>query len=77
MPIYDYDCGCGWAGELYAPMFDRDGMACPRCGRHLHRKVAAPLARMAGVTPEGGGPDRFTADMLGIPLKELPPGLKS
>lgn len=77
MPLYDYDCSCGWEGELHVTVFDRDGMACPRCFAHLHRKLAAPLGRMAGVVPQGGGPDRFTADVLGIPLKELPAGLKA
>ena len=77
MPIYDFTCpSCGWANELYAPVFGRDGMACPRCQNHLHREMAAPMVRVAGQPVQGGGADRFTADMLGIPLKELPAGLK-
>lgn len=78
MPLYDYTCPtCGWANELYAPVFGRDGMACPRCQNHLHREMAAPMGRMAGQYGKGGGPDKFTADMMGIPLKELPPALKA
>lgn len=78
MPLYDYACpSCGWENELYAPVFGRDGMACPRCQSHLNRKVAAPMGRMAGQYGEGGGPDRFTADTMGIKVGDLPPYLKA
>lgn len=76
MPLYDFECACGWRGELQVPISERDRMACPRCQAHLTRKLSAPLGRMAGVPVQGGGADRFTADCLGIPLKELPEGLK-
>jgi hypothetical protein len=42
-----------------------------------YKKLAAPMGRMWGVVPKGGGPDRFTADALGIPLKDLPKDLKA
>ena len=78
MPIYDYTCHiCGWSNELYAPVFGRDGMACPRCQNHLHREMAAPMGKIAGQVAKGGGPDRFTADMLGYRLDELPAEFKS
>lgn len=43
----------------------------------MQRMVSAPLFKFAGRVTPGGGPDRLTADMLGIPLKELPDGLKT
>lgn len=83
MPLYDYKCrGCGWAGELCVPIDERDFQFCPDSlpgvfRTLLDRQMAAPMGRIAGRIPQGGGPDRFTADVLGIPLKELPAGLKS
>ena len=77
MPTYDYRCvTCGWHNALLVTIIDRDGVQCPRCGGNLHRLVGAPLFRFAGVPTKGGGPDKFTADMLGLPLKDLPEGLK-
>jgi hypothetical protein len=43
----------------------------------MERLLAAPLFKIGGKVTPGGGPDKFTADMLGIPLKELPSGLKT
>jgi putative FmdB family regulatory protein len=77
MPIYDYRCTCGWSGELMLPVEYRDQGFCPNCLRRAERQLAAPMGRMAGRVVQGGGPDRYTADMLGIPLKELPAGLRS
>ena len=50
---------------------------CERCGDPLIRTIHAVPGKIAGRIAQGGGPDRFTADMLGIPLKELPSGLKA
>jgi putative FmdB family regulatory protein len=78
MPIYDYRCPrCGWVGENVVPMFDRDGQLCPHCDAHVDRLLSAPAGRVTGRIPQGGGPDRFTADALGIPLKELPEALRT
>lgn len=77
MPIFDYRCTCGWSGELVRAVDERDSALCPNCTRTPERLVAAPLFRFAGRVTPGGGPDRFTADMLGIPLKELPSGLRT
>lgn len=78
MPIYDFYCpGCGYSGEHNVPMQGRDQAKCPNCANRLDRLLAAPLGKIAGQVVQGGGPDRFTADMLGIPLKELPEGLKT
>lgn len=77
MPLYDYSCACGWAGEANVPIQGRDQALCPECGHRLDRLLSAPMGRIAGRVVQGGGPDRFTADVLGIPLKELPDGLKA
>lgn len=77
MPLYDYKCACGWSGELYAPIFNRDGQCCLRCGQHLTRQLAAPYGRVAGRVLDGGGPDRFTADALGLHIKDLPNALRT
>lgn len=79
MPLYDVRCNlCEWEGEIQAKMDAGDVMYCPNCDKPYLDKVflKAPLGRVQGVIPKGGGPDKFTADMLGIPLKDLPPGLK-
>ena len=68
-----YKCG---DTDRVVPIAERDNQTCD-CGAHLARQLAAPLGRIAGRVVQGGGPDRFTADMLGIPLKELPDGLKA
>jgi putative FmdB family regulatory protein len=77
MPTYEYRCTCGWRGDLVQPIELRDQAHCPNCTRPPERQVSAPLFRFAGRVTPGGGPDRFTADMLGVPLKDLPEGLKS
>jgi putative FmdB family regulatory protein len=77
MPIYGYICTCGWSGDLVVAVEGRDQAQCPNCTRSPERQVSAPIFRFAGRVTPGGGPDRFTADRLGIPLKELPDGLKT
>lgn len=77
-PLYDYACpACGHTVERQRPVEIRDGaLGCDECGAFMERQVAAPMGRIAGRVVQGGGPDRFTADALGIPLKELPAGLR-
>jgi putative FmdB family regulatory protein len=78
VPIYDYFCpGCGTTEERHVRVEYRDDQRCLACLSWLERQVAAPLGRIAGRVVQGGGPDRFTADVLGIPLKDLPDGLKT
>lgn len=77
MPIYNYRCTCGWSGDLVQSVELRDQASCPNCTRAPERQVAAPLFRFAGRVTPGGGPDKFTADMLGIPLKDLPDPLRT
>lgn len=79
MPLYDYKCPvCGHVCEHKRPFEIRDEpLNCDNCnGAYMVRQMAAPLGRIAGRVVQGGGADRFTADMLGIPLKELPAGLR-
>lgn len=78
MPTYNYHCdACRTHEERVVPIVMRNRQACETCGQDLKIMLSAPLFRVAGRITPGGGPDRFTADMLGIPLKELPEGLKS
>ena len=78
MPTYDYTCGpCNLGTTLVVAVDERDSQACRYCGAPLKRGLAAPLFKFSGRVTKGGGPDKFTADMLGIPLKELPEGLKT
>lgn len=78
MITYDYRCPqCGKQPPRMVTYNLRDDQCCNVCGLRLKRQLSAPMGRVAGQVPKGGGPDRFTADMLGIPLKELPEGLKS
>jgi hypothetical protein len=79
VPTYDFYCVCGWEGESVVPVALRDQQCCPKpgCQRILKRRVSSALFKFAGQVTKGGGPDRFTADMLGVPLKELPDSLKA
>lgn len=78
MITYDYRCQqCNTLVERYVHFNERDNQSCSACGLAMIRQMSAPMGRIAGRIPQGGGPDRFTADTLGIPLKELPLGLKA
>lgn len=77
MPLYDYTCpNCNWHGERQAIIADRHGLTCENCGSILQLQISAVYGKVAGQVLKGGGGDRFTADALGIPLKELPAELK-
>jgi len=78
MPTYTFYCRpCGIETTFIARIDQRDGQTCVHCGSVLERRVAAPLFKFAGRVTKGGGPDRMTADALGIPLKDLPAGLRT
>jgi putative FmdB family regulatory protein len=77
MPLYDYSCTCGWKGEFQLPIAERDCAVCPNCLRTPERLLAAPMGKMAGQVAKGGGADAFTADMLGMRVKDLPPDLRT
>lgn len=77
MITYEYCCPkCKGLEAKLVPLHERDDQRCRFCGALTVRQMAAPMVRIAGRVVSGGGPDRFTADMLGIPLKELPESLK-
>lgn len=80
MPTYEFICPqCGLETEIVMPISERTGPhTCERCGGPLTREIrTATPAQFKGRVVQGGGPDRFTADMLGIPLKDLPSGLRT
>ena len=78
MITYDYCCpNCKRLEERFVQLHNRDDQVCSLCGVPTVRQMPAPMGRIAGRVVQGGGPDRFTADMMGIPLKELPEGLKT
>jgi putative FmdB family regulatory protein len=79
MPTYSYLClGCGRSAHLVRSIEQRnDPAVCHYCALEMRRELDAPMFKIDGRVTPGGGPDRFTADMLGIPLKELPDGLKT
>ncbi len=78
MPTYGYVCTCGVEIDAVRPVDQRDDLPqCPGCQQEMRRSLAAPLFRFAGRVTPGGGPDKFTADALGVPLAELPDGLKT
>lgn len=75
MPIFDFICTeCGFQFEkIVRP---GDTVACENCGVPMMKMVSAPSVRVAGVAAKGGGMDRFTADMMGVRLDELPAHMK-
>ena len=78
MPTYMYRCAlCSVEFTRLVKMELRHGQCCPRCAGPAQLMPSAPYTRVAGEPVQGGGPDRFTADMLGIPLKDLPESLKA
>jgi putative FmdB family regulatory protein len=78
MPIYDYRCWkCGWFGENLVPFIGRDHVLCPNCNILVVRQMSLAAIKIVGQAVQGGGPDRFTADMLGVKLDDLPAGLKT
>ena len=78
MPLYDFLCpGCAWQEERRVPLAQFNAaQSCSKCGAPMQRQISAVYGKMAGQVVKGGGPDRFTADAMGIPLKDLPPGLR-
>lgn len=79
MPTYEYLCPCCESGVIirFVPIDERNNQRCGFCKTVLVIIPSAPAVKVVGKAVEGGGPDRFTADALGIPLKELPAGLRT
>lgn len=78
MPVYGYACVCGVKRDEIRKFGERDApLECSGCQQRMTRELGAPRFRFQGVPTKGGGPDKFTADMLGIPLHDLPSGLRT
>jgi len=78
MPIFIYECSTCWRiEERILPAEQRDVPQACECGMPLQRKVTAAGFRMPGGNPKINYADQFTADMIGVPVKELPAGLKT
>lgn len=78
MPTYGYVCTCGLRQEMLRPIDERNALpVCVGCQQEMQRELYPTPARFAGRVVQGGGPDRFTADVMGIPLKDLPDGLRT
>lgn len=81
MPTYTFGCTyCGHTHDVLRKIAERDAPElCPRCMETCYRKLAAPRGRVLGpaYAAKHRTADRYTADRLGIPLRELPKGLQS
>ena len=79
MPTYLYKCpNCGTEREVMRRIGERnDPVPCLGCDEEMILKLTPPLLKFPGRVVQGGGPDRFTADMMGIPLKELPADMRA
>jgi putative FmdB family regulatory protein len=78
MPTYEYSCDlCGEVSQRNVRVAYRRMQSCNACHAPLRLIIYAVPGKIVGKAVEGGGPDRFTADALGIPLKELPSGLRT
>ena len=74
MPTYKYHChACGARFERMVTIDVRHGQYCGNCMSPATMVLSVPHLRAV----DADAPDRFTAEMLGIPLKDLPPGLKT
>jgi len=80
MPIYDYLCVfCNDRVERQVPIDERDQQTCSHCGFGISRLVSPTPGKVKG-RADGkivGGPDQFTADMLGMKVKELPASMRA
>ena len=78
MPLYDLECPeCHRVIERQCKIADRLDQRCGFDGELLHVRIAPVYGKMAGTVLQGGGPDRFTADAMGIRVGDLPPYLKA
>lgn len=77
MPLYDLECpACRTVIERQVKISERLNIRC-ECGELRHVRIAPVYGKMAGTVLAGGGPDRFTADTMGIRVGDLPPYLKA
>ena len=79
MPIYDYKCPtCGHAAECLVAVRLRDSVYCGVCEGHTDRQLTVAPGRVGSRVSKSSaaGFGRHTADMLGIPVTDLPDGLR-
>ena len=79
MGIYLFECGKCWRiEERLLPIDQRDAPQTCQCGEPMRRSVTAPNVRIPG-SPHNriNYADQFTADMLGVPAKDLPSGIRT
>ena len=78
-PMYLFECGKCWRiEERLLPIDQRDGPQICQCGDQMRRSATAAAVRIPG-SPHNkiNYADQFTADMLGVPAKELPSGIRT
>lgn len=78
MGIYRWECPtCFRTAERIMPAEQRDDQQVCDCGQPLVRVQVAGFFRLPGGNSKINYADQFTADAIGIPVNELPSGLKS
>ena len=79
MKIYDYTCAaCGRTEERFTLNKPPKELMC-RCGGPMRRQFPAPYGKVKGRADgnDRNDADQFTADMIGVPVKDLPSGLRA
>ena len=81
MPTYTFKCTyCGHEHDVIRKVAEREAPEiCPKCKDVCYRKLAAPRGRVLGpaYNKRHSVADHFTADVLGLPYKDLPAGLRT
>lgn len=79
MARYDFYCtDCGAEQPRIVAIKDRDSQVC-ECSSIMKRRLAKPYGRVFGRAdgkPRPGGADQFTADAMGLNVKDLPIHMK-
>ena len=81
MPIYQFQCvGCGAAEDFMLKITERNKVIdCWKCAGAMRHVITPVAGRVYGAaySRKHNIPDRVTADLTGIPYKELPKGLRT
>ncbi len=79
MARYDFFCtDCGAEETRIVAIKDRDRQAC-ECTSIMKRRITVVFGRVFGRAdgkPRPGGADQFTADTMGLNIKDLPNHMK-
>ena len=59
MPLYDYDCDCGWTGEIICPI--DASPPCPQCDGNMKRLISSTHGINMGVGAYGYYDDNLQA----------------